>query len=174
MHGIPFEFKLVNYTEKAGNEFLKSVNPISKIPVLLANDEVIYDSRVIYNYLSKKHHWPELSLHDENIVSAVDGAMDSSINLFMLQRGGLDLSVANSFVERQQTRILELFKFLSPWVKVQDPENKKHWNFATQSLYSYLDWLQFRKINDFSQHPEMKKFLSDFQNAPGVTETKAV
>lgn len=174
MHSIPYEFKIINYMDKAGNDYLKSVNPISKIPVLIADDQIIYDSRVIYNFLSKKYQWNQLSLHDENIISAIDGAMDSSINLFLLQRGGLDLNSANSFIERQQKRIEDLFNFLSPWVKLQDAKNNNHWNFPTISLYSYLDWLQLRKMSDFSQHPEMKNFLYDFQNAPGIQETKAV
>lgn len=55
MHGnIAIEFKAINYLEKNDSDYLKSLNPINQIPLLIDDEQTIYDSRVIFNYLCKK------------------------------------------------------------------------------------------------------------------------
>ncbi|MFA6237800.1 MAG: glutathione S-transferase family protein [Bacteriovorax sp.] len=167
----PYELKCVNYLEKNDNEYLKSVNPINKLPVYIDNGVKIYDSRVIYNYLANKHNLKKFSLHEENILSAIDAAMDSSISLFSYRRGGLNLNGGNAYVERQMERIPTILNYISHWASEQDEKNPAHWNFLTMSLYSYLYWGQFREILDLNKHPVLKKFLERFKNAPGVAVT---
>jgi glutathione S-transferase len=171
LHGTPYELKVVNYLEEAGNEYLKSINPVNKLPVLIDGDKTILDSRIIYYYLAKKNKWPELTVDEENRLTAIDGAMDTSISLFMYRRGGLDLNGGNTHVERQKERIPHILNFLTPWVKTLDEKNPAHWNFLTMSLYSYLYWADFREIYSLENHPDLKIFLEKFKNAPGVAET---
>lgn len=166
---ITYEFKTVNYMEKQDADYLKSINPINKIPILIDRGQVIYDSRVIYNYLAKKYLWTTLTIQQENILSAIDAALDTSINLFSLKRGGLDLSAPNSYVIRQQERIALIMTFLTPWV-IQN----KDWNFLAMSLYSYLEWASFREQLDLSRYPEMVNFMASFVDRPGIEETKIV
>lgn len=166
-----YEFKSINYLEQNDSDYLKSTNPINKIPILIDGENKIFDSRVIFNYIAKKHHFKPLSIEEENTLSAIDAAMDASINLFSLQRGGLDLKTPNTYIERQQERIPLILNYLSPWVKSLDPKDFSHWNFLTISLYSYLYWGEYRKILDLSNYPEMKHFLEVFKNAHGVQET---
>lgn len=170
----PYELKAINYLEKNDGDYLKSINPINQIPILLDGEVKIYDSRVIYNYLAKKHKLKALSVEEENILSAIDAAMDTSINLFSLRRGGLDLNGGNSYVERQKERIPLILNYLTPWVKSLDEKNPAHWNFISMSLYSYLYWGEFREILDLSGFPDLKKFLERFGDAPGVPETAPV
>lgn len=167
----PYELKAINYLEKHDSDYLKSINPINQIPVLLDGDLTLYDSRVMYNYLAKKHKLTALSIQEENILSAIDAAMDTSINLFSLRRGGLDLQGGNTYVERQLERIPLILNYLTPWVNSLEPKNTAHWNFLSMSLYSYLFWGEFREILDLSAHPEMKQFLERFKDAPGVSES---
>lgn len=172
MHELaPYELKLINYLEKADNELLQSINPINKIPVLVDGEQIIWDSRVIYNYLSRKHQLKTLTIHEENILSAIDGAMDTSINLFSLRRGGLDLEGANAYVERQKERIPAILKMLSSYAQALSANKADDWNFVSMSLYSYLYWGQYREMLNLSSYSELKKFLEEFKNAPGVQET---
>lgn len=169
-----YKFESINYLEKKDGDYLKSINPINQIPILLDGEMKIFDSRVIYNYLSKKHHLKPLTIEEENILSAIDAAMDTSINLFSLRRGGLDLNPENGhngYIERQKERVPLILNWLTPWVKTLDPKNSADWNFLTMSLYSYLYWGEFRNIVDLSDFPEHKVFLEQFKNAPGVHET---
>lgn len=171
LHGTQYDLKEVNYMEKEGNDYLKSINPVNKLPVFIDGEKIIFDSRVIFNYLTKKNHWKELTIEEENILTAIDGAMDSSIGLFQLRRGGLDLNVPNTYIERQKDRVPLILNYLTPWVKTLDEKNPAHWNFLTMSLYSYLYWVEFRELYNVSNHPDLKIFLDKFKNAPGVQET---
>ena len=171
LHGTPFELKVVNYLEEAGNDYLKSVNPVNKLPVLLDGEKTIFDSRIIFNYLTLKNKWPKLTDEQENILTAIDGAMDSSINLFMLKRGGLDLNSGNAFIDRQKERIPLVLNYLTPWVKTLDEKRPADWNFLSMSLYSYLYWVEFRGMYNLEKHPDLKQFLEKFKAAPGVEET---
>lgn len=166
-----YKFESINYLEKKDSDYLKSINPINQIPILLDGEAKIFDSRVIYNYIAKKHHLKPLTIEEENILSAIDAALDTSINLFSLRRGGLDLTTDNYYIERQKERIPLILNFLSPWVKTLEAKKSSDWNFLTMSLYSYLYWGEYRDIVDLSAFPEHKKFLEEFRAAPGVTET---
>ncbi|MGZ3787411.1 MAG: glutathione S-transferase family protein [Bacteriovorax sp.] len=167
-----YEFKSINYLEQKDGEYLKSINPINQIPILLDGETKIFDSRVIYNYLAKKHHLKPLTIEEENILSAIDAGLDTSINLFSLRRGGLDIETCkNAYIDRQKERVPLIFNYLIPWVGHLDPKNPDHWNFLTMSLYSYLYWLGYRNVQDMSAYPELQLFLEKFKNAPGVLET---
>ncbi len=167
-----YEFKSINYMEQTDSEYLKSINPLNQIPILLDGTTKIFDSRIIYNYLAKKHNFKPLSVEEENILSAIDTALNTSINLFSLRRGGLDINDnSNYYLERQRERIPLILNYLSPWVKKQNHKNPEHWNFLTMSLYSYLYWGIYRDILDLRDFPEHREFLEHFKDAPGVHET---
>lgn len=165
---IPYEFKAINYLEENDANFLKNINPINKIPILLVDEKPIYDSRIIYNYLVQENLCPKLSLEEENILSAIDAAMDASINLFSLRRGGLDLkNCNNSYVKRQEERVYLILDYLLPWIKKESSK----WNFLTMSLYSYLYWGQFREILSLRDYPDFSHFLEKNANRIGIAET---
>jgi glutathione S-transferase len=166
---ISYELKTINYLEEHDSNYLKQINPINKIPILLDHDTPIFDSRVIYNYISEKHNWTPLTISEENILSAIDGLLDTSINLFTLKRGGLDLDGPNTYIARQKERIPLILHYLTPWA-----QRTTDWNFLSMSLYSYLDWASFREIIDIKAYPEMQQFLDKFKNASGVEETKII
>lgn len=171
LHGDPnVTFKVVNYLEEEGNAYLKSINPLNQLPMLLDGEQPVYDSRIIFNYLAKKRGLPELNIHDENILSIIDTALATGVNLFSLRKGGIDITdKSNYFLIRQQERIPTLLNTLGPWAKKQDP--KTDWNYLTMSLYALVYWIQLRDIYDASKHPEMMDFMARFKNCPGVLET---
>jgi glutathione S-transferase len=173
-HDINYEFKTINYLEENDSNYLKKINPINKIPLLLHGTETIFDSRVIYNYLAKKHHFTELTIAEENILSSIDAAMDTSINLFSLRRGGLDLTSDNAYLKRQLERVPLILDSLIPWIKSLNPNNTKDWNYLSMSLYAYLYWGDFRQILDLTNYPDAKKFLNDFKTMPNIKETDIV
>lgn len=172
-HNVSYEFKPIDYLEKNDAQFLKSINPINKIPVLLIDGKPLYDSRIIYYYFANKLNLKPLSLEEENILSTIDAGMDTSINLFSLRRGGIDIqNSGNAYIERQKERIPLILNALKPFVANLNPNQETDWNFLTMSLYSYFYWGQFRNILDLSEFPEMLKFVDDFKNKPFLKETE--
>ncbi|MBY0412789.1 MAG: glutathione S-transferase family protein [Bdellovibrionales bacterium] len=164
------KFEPVNYFEDEGREYLKKINPFNQLPMLLDGDQPIYESRVMFNYISKKYNLRPLTIDEENILSAIDTTLSSAVNLFSLRKGGIDIDAGDHyFIERQKERLPSLLGLLAPWAAKQDP--KTDWNYLTMSLYSLLFWLGMREMYDINLFPEHKSFLERFKNCPGVAET---
>lgn len=164
------EFRPVNYFEEEGNKYLKAINPFNQLPMMLDGDQPIYDSRVMFNYITKKKGLKPLTIEEENILSAIDTTLASAVNLFSLRKGGIDIDAGNHyFIERQKERLPSLLNLITPWAKTQEPA--KDWNFLTMSLYSLLYWLEFREMYDIKKHPDLVNFMERFKNCPGVAET---
>src|SRR6476469_6570152 len=73
----------------AGLAQLREVSPIRKVPAAVVDGRLIYDSRVIIDWLTTTRGWGALAPpHDRwreaNLVNAIDGALDSIIQLFYL------------------------------------------------------------------------------------------
>jgi len=163
-------FKPVNYFEEEGNKYLREISPFNQLPILMDGDQPIYESRVMFNYIAKKQNLKPLTLDEENILSAIDAALSSAVNLFSLRKGGIDTTTgSNYYIERQLNRLPSLMSYLTPWAVKQTPE--KDWNYLTMSLFSMLYWMEFREIYNVKAHPELMEFMKRFENCPGVKET---
>lgn len=163
-------FQPVNYFEEEGNKYLKSINPFNQIPMLLDGDQPIYESRVMFNYITKKKNLKPLTIEEENMLSAIDAILNTGVNLFSLRKGGVDIEdKSNYYLVRQKERIPSLLKLLTPWAATQNPET--NWNYVTMSMYTMLYWLEFREIYKAGEIPEMKAFMERFKNCPGIAET---
>ncbi len=168
---MKLEFTPVNYLEEAGNKLLREKSPFNQLPVLMDGDQPIYESRVMFNYIVQKYKIKALTIDEENILSAIDTCLSSAIHLFSLEKGGIDIHAGtNYFIEREKARIPSLLNYIKNWTTQQKPE--ANWNYLTMSLYSLLVWIEFRKIYDLKDHPEMKSFLARFKNCKGVKETE--
>ena len=151
MENIPYEFKPINIYETQGGEELRRVNPINQIPVLIAGEQKIWDSRLIFNYLNMIHRLENLDWEDENNLTAISGAMDSGVALLMMKRSGIDINEDLMLVKRHRERIDSILKFFSPHA---ESKGLKEWNFLNMSIYSFLDWANFREIIKIDDHPQ--------------------
>jgi len=169
MEHIPFEFKEINIYEKPGSEILKKINPINQIPVLVHGEKTIWDSRIIFNYLNKKHQFETMDWEDENRLTAIDGALNAGVALLLMKRSNIDINQDFMIVNRHKERIESILDYLKPYI-----ENKamKDWNFNIMSIYSFLEWGLFREILNLSDRPEYQKFIESHINRPIVKLTE--
>lgn len=173
-HKINYDFQILNFVDnKQDAEKLAQETPINKVPLLIVDgSQKIFDSRVIMNYLIKKHGAKELSIEEENIVSAIYSCLDVSVILFLMKINGYDMSAENVYLRRQRERIPNNLEFIKSWALKLDPQDSTHWNFASMSLYSFLYWADVRAGTiQLSQYPHFQNFLERFANAPGIKET---
>jgi glutathione S-transferase len=172
-HGIDFELCPLNFVEdkNAAMELAKET-PINKVPYLIEDDQKIFDSRVIVNHLIKKHALPALTVTEENLVSAVYSCLDTAVILFLMKRDGFDINGDGFFVKRNRERIPNNLNFLAEWASSLDPKKSGDWNYASMSLFSFLNWAEARaKLIDVKTYPIHAAFMAKFANAPGVKET---
>lgn len=168
-HKIDFDFRPLNFVDdaQAAAELAKAT-PINKVPILLDRGAKVFDSRVIINYVSKKHSLAPLSLEEENLVSVIYGALDAGVILFLMKKDKFDLEHSDFFVKRNRDRIFSALEYVKPYVG----SLSKDWNYPAMSLYSFLYWSEARlgmfKVADY---PELADFQSSMANAVGVKET---
>lgn len=174
-HAIPFELRILNFVDDAvaANE-LRKETPINKVPILTTDDgSKIFDSRVIIEFLRKRNSLPELSLENENRVSAIYSCLDVSVILFLMRRSGYDLTASNFYLDRQKERLPRNLDYLRDWAEGLDPAKPADWNYASMSLLCFLEWASARaQTIDLAKEPVFEGFLRRFSRAPGVFETK--
>lgn len=168
MENLPFELQEINIFEGPGLQELNKVNPLNQIPVLLDGEKTIWDSRVIFNYLNKKHNLQELSWEEENTLTAVEGALTSGINLFLLKRSGINTEESSLFIDRQKARIESVLHHLKPYL---EDKALDEWNFQTMTIYAFLEWATFRKVISLDDKPYCQAFLNKHAYRPAVKAT---
>jgi glutathione S-transferase len=169
MHNLPFTFKELNIYEAEGAVELHKVNPINQIPVLLDGEKKVWDSRVIFNYINLHHKLENIDWEDENNLSAIDGALNAGVALFLLRRSGVNINDQFMVVARYKDRMQSVLDYFKPYMQ---GEGLKNWDFLTMSIYSFLDWATFREILNISDRPECIKFLEAHANRPAVVATQ--
>lgn len=166
---VPYEFKEMNIFETQDAELLNRINPVNQIPVLQDGEEhIIWDSRLIFQYLNQLHRFQNFAWEDENLLTAIDGAMNAGVSLLLMKRSGFDIQSEALYIQRQRERIESILNYLKPYLTSTSFEN---WNFHTMSLYSFLDWAQFREIISLKQRPECLTFLTTHAERPIVQKT---
>src|SRR4051794_15121738 len=95
--GIPFT--LIDTAEAPGQAALRKLNPLWKVPTLVSADRVLFDSHLIIEDLFARHGQgalrlaaPEQRGRQKQLIAAIDGALESAINVFYLRREGVDVA----------------------------------------------------------------------------------
>lgn len=170
METIPYEFQELNLYETQDGLVLNKINPVNQIPVLIDGEQKIWDSRVIYHYLNDKHKLhPKLTIEQENLITAIDGALNSAITLLLMKRSGMNLDEPYMFTNRQKERIPSILDFLKPYM---ESEGLREWNFVTISLYTFIDWGLYRGVISIEGRTECQKFLDTHSSRLIVQKTQ--
>ena len=169
LENTAYDFKEMNIFEGQDAIDLNKINPINQIPVLVDGDNTIWDSRVIFNYLNSIHSFQKMSWKDENMLTAIDGAMSSAVSLLMLKRSGINTQEPYMYIVRQKDRIESILDFLRPYIAQEALEK---WTFQTISLYCFLDWALYRDLIKIDHRPECRALLEKYQSKQILTETQ--
>lgn len=163
----PYEFiNLDIYGE--GRDELRRTNPTLKIPVLIAGDQEIYDSRVISRYLGQRLGLEALTWDQENQLTLIDGANDSAVTVLLSERSGIDTRQDVMFYNLQRERIMTTLRTLAAMV---DDGQFDKWNYPAICLYCLIDWLDFRDLLDFPGVGSLVAFRDGNRKQPWVGET---
>lgn len=169
MEDIAFELHEMDIFSAKDAELLNKINPLNQVPALADGETIILDSRQIYHYLNSIHHLEKTSLNNENLLSIIEGAMDSAITLLMMKRSNMPVSDEFMFVRRQKERLSSALDYLKPLLLEGEFND---WDFKAMSLYSFLDWAVFRGIIDLANRPECLSFLERFHSRDAVLQTQ--
>lgn len=156
---------------------LTTVNPLSKIPTLITDDEeVIYDSRVICEYLDTistgeklipeqtELHWQALRLQ-----ALADGILDAGILRFM-ERKREPEKQSNNWDSMQKSSVERgldyLEKNISEW-------STSSLNIGIISVACALGWLDFRFASENWRinHPKLMAWFEHFSKRDSMRKT---
>lgn len=168
MENVPHDLKELNIYETEDAITLNKINPVNQIPVLVDGDQPIWDSRQIFNYINQKHNLHKMTWQDENMLTAIEGAMSSAIALLLMKRSNMNTDEPYMYINRQKERIQSVLDYVKPYL---ENEGVKEWNFISMTLYSFIDWAIFRDVVSFDDRPECLSFLTVHASKKIVTET---
>jgi glutathione S-transferase len=158
--------------EEQDRQTLAAKNPTMKIPLLEhevdGKVQVIFDSRVIYRYLTDKFLDPLLSWEQENQLTLVDSANDSLVQMFILSNSDIPADEDKLFFKLQKERVNAVLVQLNQMVA---DKQFASWNYPAICLYCLIDWIEFRNLHNMQGLTDLLAFHDDNAQRIEVTAT---
>ena len=146
---LAYELVETDYAQSAAQ------SPAQRVPFLQDGDLQLTDSTSILRHVRERAGQPFLAdIQRLDMYCLVNTALDTTINLFLLDREGLK-SDANPYLQRQAARIQTTLQALEA---ASVPEAFV-WDDATIRLACFIDWAIFRQRLDFSAYPNLLAVL---------------
>lgn len=160
----------VDTATDAGQAALRDLSPIRKVPVAIVDGRTLFDSRVIADWLTTtrghgglappRDRWREL-----NLVTAVDEAIGSMIQLFYLRRDGIAID-GNVFAQRQLDRTDAIFAWLGREL------TPRSFGLAEASVICALDWMDFRRTYPTERAAALAPIREAWRDRPSLVATR--
>jgi glutathione S-transferase len=153
-------------------QILAAKNPSMKIPMLEDSEneavQIIFDSRIIYRYLTDKFDDPLLSWEQENQLTLIDSANDSLVQMFILSNSDIQPDEDKLFFKLQKERVNAVLVHLNDMVANQQFIS---WNYPAICLYCLIDWIEFRNLHNMQGLTDLLAFHDDNAQRIEVTAT---
>jgi glutathione S-transferase len=160
----------VDTATDAGMAQLREVSPIRKVPVAQIDGKLLYDSRVIIDWLVTTRGWGGIEpardrWHEQNVLNAIDAALDSVIQLFYLRRDGVTVD-GTPYAQRQLERTDAIFAWLATQLRPQA--------FALPEISACcaLDWMDFRKTYPTERAKGLDAVRTALRDRPSMVATR--
>jgi len=176
--GFANQLELVETNTMDAGDAIRSVNPLGKIPALDDAGTVLYDSRVIVEYLDAKAGGGKIipaagPARFETLTRAalMDGIMDAAILVVYEGRMRPADKYVESFVTFQREKIQRGLEAIA--ASAPSYQNGAMPDAGEIALACVLDYLDFRKQLNWRDHaPGLQGWLADFAAVvPGYSET---
>jgi len=160
--GLSCEFVETDYAASAEN------SPAARVPFLIDGKRMLTDSLSILRFLRDRAGQPFFpDLDDFDHFLLVNAALDSTVNVFLLERDGVTHDQA-PYLSRQQLRIRQCLKALDDALARRMPEPGG--DFAIR-LGCYLSWALFRDRFELDDFPNLAEFQQRFESDPAIAAT---
>jgi glutathione S-transferase len=155
---------------------IRGVNPLGKIPALVVDDMVLFDSRVILDYLDARAGGGKIlpasgpdRFNVMSMAALADGILDAAILVIYESRLRPEGMQVESFVEFQRDKIIRSLQGMP----MENYDNGAMPDVAEIGLACALDYLDFRKQVEWRDHaPHLVGWKDGFAAAvPGYADT---
>lgn len=163
-----YDFINLDIFDGSDRKLLAENNPALKVPAIEDEGRCIYDSRVIFRYLTQKYSEESLSWEQENLLTLIDSVNDTLVSILLLKRTGIDTSQQGLFFDLQKERTQTVLSVLN------DEVNKgafEQWHYPTICLWCLLDWVTFRELAEWKNFTHLVQFYEKHQALEILTST---
>ncbi len=173
---LGLELDWVDTTTEAGQAALRKISPLWKVPVARVRGQLVLDSAVISQLLLSKHGPGPLAAYDpadvdtRNLLSVIDGALDSLINTFYLKKDGVEPAQA-AYIQKQHERAAACFSWLEERVRGPWLTSTECLGLPEIALLTALEWMTFRNTYDVSRHPKLAACVQHHATRASITST---
>ena len=158
------------------------------IPVLVDGSQALLDSKVIAAYIYERHPqpppaappghpplqptlWhPEHRFDDENTLLAIDAAVDSAINLFLLELDGV-ATQGSPYLLRQRERVASCLTWVDGRLAGGTTFHAGVFAAVDIALMCALQWMEFRRRYPVEEHRSLERFLEQHKERPSLAST---
>ncbi len=159
--GKDYEFEEASVFDEQDREKLRKVSPIVKLPILIDQDEAIWDSMLITEYIQGR----PLDLGQKRVLTLINEANDSGIVLYQLKKFSADPDYKSVYAQNQLSRLKRILDFFEERV------NENKWDLEEVWLYCFLDWVEFREVYPIDNYLILKKFLTAHKEKDEIKKT---
>jgi len=174
--GLDKKIEWVRTNPWQAEDKLTAENPLSKIPTLITDDDkVIYDSRVICEYLDSLHNgdklipekgekrWQVLRLQ-----ALADGILDAGILRFMEKKRPTELQ-SKDWDNMQQKSVERGLDYLENSIS----DWRDNLDIGVITVACVLGWLDFRFADEDwrTRRPQLKSWFEPFSKRPSMVKT---
>jgi len=143
-------------------------SPAARVPFLVDGELTLTDSASILKYLREKTGQSFfLDVVDFDFFLLVNTAMDSSVNLFLLEKDGVTPETS-AYLARQQRRVAQTLDELERRLAAGRFDRAGD---AGIRLGCFLSWALFRERLTLDEHPALADFQRHFESDPSIAQT---
>ncbi len=175
-HELGVDVELIDTFEEEGQARMRAVNPVWKVPTATVGELSMLDSTTICVYLLT-NRGPEPmepfrsdNVHERNLLSVIDGALDALINTFYLARDGVTPDTC-TYARKQQERAASAMTWLEHWATGPWLSPVHKLGLPEVALVTTLDWMRFRNTYDVSQHPKLVELAEHWAQRESFAST---
>lgn len=175
-HELGVEVNLVNTAEDEGQAHMRAINPIWKVPTATIGELALLDSATICEYLVNKRntdtmaHFSGENVHERNLMTAIDGALDSLINAFYLAKDGVTAE-NSAYFAKQHERAASAMAWLEQWATGPWLSRVHKLGLPEVAMVTSIDWMRFRGTYDVSQHPKLMALTEHWNERESFSST---
>jgi glutathione S-transferase len=158
------DYELVNTAESAGQQLLRELNPIWKVPTLRIDGQVIFDSAVIVSHVLERFGPGPFAasgardLDARAVVTVADGALDALINRFYLAKEGVSVEQV-PYLQKQRDRAAASLGWLDARAEAGFVTRDRSFGLAEIAVITALEWMRFRSVYPIERHPNLGELL---------------
>jgi glutathione S-transferase len=176
-HELGVAIERVDTRDDDGQGQLRAMNPLWRVPTARDGEQMIFDSRVIVDHLVRTHGAGRLSapgpgdLETLNRLTVIDGALDTLINVFYLERDGYTAD-DGTYLAKQRARAAASLAWLEAHVDDVWITRAREFGLPEIALVTAVGWMRFREAIDLAPYPGLVRCLDHHGARPSLAETR--